>query len=124
MARPRLITPDLVERAAELRRDGFTVAVIAERLDVSKRTTQRALARTRETRGDTPQEVSPRRAASIDGSADASIDPVVPLGNEAAVVARITRICTALTCALDTALAARAPRTSRRSPHGRPQRAG
>ena len=46
--RPRLLTPQLVDRAAQLRRDGYGVDVIAERLEVSRRTTQRALAQARE----------------------------------------------------------------------------
>lgn len=46
--RPRLLTDDLVERIVELRRDGYGVETIAAQLGVSKRTTQRALARARD----------------------------------------------------------------------------
>ena len=42
--RPRLLTDALVERAVELGRDGLGVGTIADRLGVSTRTTQRALA--------------------------------------------------------------------------------
>ena len=45
--RPRLLTPQLVDRAADLRRDGYSVEGIAERLEVSRRTTERALAQAR-----------------------------------------------------------------------------
>ena len=46
--RPRRVTPDLVERAAELRRDGLGVEAIAERLELSLRSTFRALALARD----------------------------------------------------------------------------
>jgi hypothetical protein len=42
------VTPDLVDRAAELRRDGFGAEAIAERLGVSLRSTFRALALARD----------------------------------------------------------------------------
>jgi hypothetical protein len=42
------VTPDLVERATELRIDGYSVGAIAERLGLSTRSTFRALALARD----------------------------------------------------------------------------
>lgn len=45
--RPPLVTPELAQRAGELRAEGLTVAEIGEALGVSRSSTFRALARTR-----------------------------------------------------------------------------
>ena len=71
--RPRSLTADLVERAAELRRDGYPVAAIGERLGLSTRSTYRALARA-------------RTDAVDDSGAE-----VVTLTNEATLVASVAR---------------------------------
>jgi hypothetical protein len=46
--RPLKLTPELVERIGELRRDGYTVAEVAETLGLSARSVQYATARLRE----------------------------------------------------------------------------
>lgn len=74
--RPPKVTSQLVAWAAELRRDGFPVAAIAERLDVSKRTTQRALARAR-------RKVSDVRTLFSRGA--------LPLATESTLVSSIAR---------------------------------
>jgi hypothetical protein len=71
--RPRLLTADLVERAAELRREGYPVASIGERLGLSTRSTYRALARARS------------------DHVDESSGEVVTLANEATLVASVAR---------------------------------
>jgi hypothetical protein len=56
--RPRLVTPELAQRAGELRDEGLTVAQVSTALGVSRSSTFRALARTRAERTD----VQPRDA--------------------------------------------------------------
>jgi hypothetical protein len=76
---PRPPTPQLVDRAAELRRHGYSVEGIAERLDVSRRTTERALALAREE----PPRLEVVRPA-----------PSPEVANEASLVATIERAST------------------------------
>ncbi len=112
--RPRLLTDDLVERAAELRRDGYSAAAIAERRGLSTRSAYRALVQARDgtTAEVIPLTIAPSLIASIGRAAegdrraaawllerrwpqrwDRSFRPSIPVPPPSAAFAGVDELC-------------------------------